>query len=485
MQEPSDTQNTEDPQNPEEPQEPEEPPAPEIKPAIDSFELKEAGLGAMNVTWKSVDAEKVKLEWSLKEDFSDAKTQTVAAADGQFSITSLEKFKVYFLKITPVNGDIEGESKTAKADLWSGYIPSKLEIVNNKVTIGNNKVKLSVRVKSRNGKEVPSKYFVTEQPAKKTTGVFTGYVTFINEYKIFPKMSFTYTVNPPKPSFLWTYDANKTSMRFYIDLSGVKKTYDYCEVECANNASFKNSKKLNTTGTNSIKTPFNNLKPNTKYWIRARYVKKAGGKVLTSEYIVSTFVTAGNAPRRGDATSNSILASMKKNKSFVVNLPRRMIGTEIASFMNALRDDYPQYDKYNIAYIYDGDKVVKIKMAYNSAKAKRAKKMEQKINSIVKYAKRRKGTRAKVSYVNYRLCKMCSYHWTAYRHHSRGNSIAKYADAYEAYGCLVNGKAVCSGYSKAFNAVMVQLGIPTTRVVTRDHAWNKVKIGNQTAENIY
>ena len=70
---------------------------------------------------------------------------------------------------------------------------------------------------------------------------------------------------------------------------------------------------------------------------------------------------------------------------------------------------------------------------------------------------------------------MCSYDWSAYY----SDDWEKYADAYSAYGCLVKGKAVCEGYSLAFNAIMLELGIPTKRMSGGGHAWNMVKIGNR------
>ncbi len=51
-----------------------------------------------------------------------------------------------------------------------------------------------------------------------------------------------------------------------------------------------------------------------------------------------------------------------------------------------------------------------------------------------------------------------------------------------AYGCLVEGKANCEGYSKAFNLLAAKMGLES-QVITgttdkgENHAWNQVKIG--------
>lgn len=61
---------------------------------------------------------------------------------------------------------------------------------------------------------------------------------------------------------------------------------------------------------------------------------------------------------------------------------------------------------------------------------------------------------------------------------------AKDRDSYTAYGCLVKGKAVCAGYSKAFQMIMQRLGISCgyVRGVLKDggrHAWNVVKLDEE------
>ena len=51
---------------------------------------------------------------------------------------------------------------------------------------------------------------------------------------------------------------------------------------------------------------------------------------------------------------------------------------------------------------------------------------------------------------------------------------------FTAYGALVDGKAVCDGYSAAYSYLMdIKLGIPCERVVSEEmnHAWNRIQIG--------
>ena len=68
---------------------------------------------------------------------------------------------------------------------------------------------------------------------------------------------------------------------------------------------------------------------------------------------------------------------------------------------------------------------------------------------------------------------------TEYDHEAAAKD--EYSDASCAYGCLVNHKAVCGGYAKAYKLMMDYLGIPcnyvTGDIIDRGlHAWNTVTI---------
>lgn len=53
--------------------------------------------------------------------------------------------------------------------------------------------------------------------------------------------------------------------------------------------------------------------------------------------------------------------------------------------------------------------------------------------------------------------------------------------AYTAYGALVNGSAVCDGYTYAFDLISKYVGLDAMRVSNQEntHAWNAVKIGGE------
>lgn len=56
-----------------------------------------------------------------------------------------------------------------------------------------------------------------------------------------------------------------------------------------------------------------------------------------------------------------------------------------------------------------------------------------------------------------------------------------YDQNYEYYGAdmMLRGYGVCDGYSKAFHMLCERAGIPVTRAVNKDHAWNAIQIGEE------
>lgn len=55
----------------------------------------------------------------------------------------------------------------------------------------------------------------------------------------------------------------------------------------------------------------------------------------------------------------------------------------------------------------------------------------------------------------------------------------KYNSSHTAYGCLVDGNAVCEGYAKAFQYIMNRIGIESGICTGSNHAWNYVKLDGE------
>lgn len=95
-------------------------------------------------------------------------------------------------------------------------------------------------------------------------------------------------------------------------------------------------------------------------------------------------------------------------------------------------------------------------------------KLNRAVIRIVKKAAKRKTTAAKVKAVSRAITDTCEY--------DTGRSTGDICDA--AYGCLVNHKAVCGGYARAFRLCMDRLGIESRYELADDnsHIWNWVHV---------
>ena len=94
--------------------------------------------------------------------------------------------------------------------------------------------------------------------------------------------------------------------------------------------------------------------------------------------------------------------------------------------------------------------------------------LNKKIEEIVSESSQYKGEYQKAEFFNNYLCDNTEYD--------------EYADLCQTtYGCLINGKALCEGYSRAFKLLCNQVGIRCDLIYGRsdneDHMWNCVNIG--------
>lgn len=99
----------------------------------------------------------------------------------------------------------------------------------------------------------------------------------------------------------------------------------------------------------------------------------------------------------------------------------------------------------------------------------------KKIDSIIETADKSWDDYQKVKYIHDYLVRNTVYDHEAAQANEAGSSAS-------AYGCLVNGKAVCSGYAAAFKVLADRLGIESGIIYGTaeggSHAWNYVNIDN-------
>ena len=161
----------------------------------------------------------------------------------------------------------------------------------------------------------------------------------------------------------------------------------------------------------------------------------------------------------------------------VVMPPACLIGRqEIISMLNAMHDTDWRVQAFGLngcGIVYDsGDIVHEIRLywAYDGNEPMRhASECAQAVAEIANDATNASNgdTVRMVAYAHDAIARRCAY--------AQGRP-----DLHEAYDALCGGRAVCSGISKAFMAVMSRIGIPVIGVTSEamNHQWCMVRIGD-------
>lgn len=148
--------------------------------------------------------------------------------------------------------------------------------------------------------------------------------------------------------------------------------------------------------------------------------------------------------------------------------------TQLKNIISAVYNDHPELFWVKTAYsckFTRAGQCIELDLSFNST----AQELDSARNSFdVQTAEIIAGTEglpdnyAKEKYVHDRLIEKVSYNSSAEMNQS-------------AYSALVNGQSVCAGYSRAFQYVMQQLGIPCyycTGYAGESHAWNIVQLND-------
>ena len=115
---------------------------------------------------------------------------------------------------------------------------------------------------------------------------------------------------------------------------------------------------------------------------------------------------------------------------------------------------------------------------------KYADALQSKVNEIVEKANRYASDYEKALFVHDYIITSTEYDYDGLSEAQKTFHDANSEYIYSAYGCLVNGKAVCSGYAKAYQLVLRNLGIECTYITGSAnsglHAWNCIKLDGDT-----
>ncbi len=149
--------------------------------------------------------------------------------------------------------------------------------------------------------------------------------------------------------------------------------------------------------------------------------------------------------------------------------------SQMEDVMTAVYNDHPElfWLETQYEYQYGRDrKVYSIKLKFNETIDdidSNVAGFNQKVNEIVDLAREYETDVEKERFVHDYLINATTYDESAPMHQS-------------AYSALVNGRSVCAGYSRAFQHIMMQMGVPTyycTGVADGGaHAWNIIKLGD-------
>lgn len=454
---------------------------PEIQAAqVKNCTISSTGVTSCRVTWEKVDCSRVNISYSYT-----GFEKTYSSSSGYYVIRDIPFGEVVTVVLST---DELHEKVTLTCNPSDDYTP--VNVVSDKDSVlfrpsanKANAYSSNFDVMTKKGTVVPSFYYTRKSDTINSPGLYKVDVVFKDAYAKYKPLHYDLLLLPNEPTIhyiSWFQKSNSLDFR----VSGRYEDYNKIVVKIATDKDCKNvvetlvKKKEKNKNTSSFKVK--GLKANTQYYVKAYKVKTFKSKDYKSASVMQPMHTTKSvkySTRQSDVLK--ILSLMNKNKTFTYTFNSYYSFDSVSAICHGLSDNYPQYSyRYNRGYVFKrGNMSVKFK--YNSKAAAKQKKLTKKINSIVSGAKKKKGTCAKVKYINKRICQTCSYHWAAYKAHKKGKYPKKYEHCHDAYGCLVQHKAVCSGYTDAFNAICVQLNIPTSYGHGKNHIWNKVKIGKK------
>ncbi len=134
-----------------------------------------------------------------------------------------------------------------------------------------------------------------------------------------------------------------------------------------------------------------------------------------------------------------------------------------------MKEDQPYYDTLVLVYTMS-----------TTERATAIKQMNTEVNKILAQRPQTGDDYETELYLHDQLAQRCSYDDTA-----ATEGYKTHPHAFNAYGALVEGQAVCEGYSRAMQLLLKKCGIPSTLVIGRslendeEHMWNLVTINGR------
>lgn len=208
------------------------------------------------------------------------------------------------------------------------------------------------------------------------------------------------------------------------------------------------------------------LKAGTKYYFAYGFYYTDGKEKVYSEEKTESLTTAVTAIDKKAILKAMQNAPYGEDSDYEFPEP---VYAQWKDINNVIQEIYREYPELKVKFIscnlYSSHGVYKgISLRKGAGKAE-VQKLTNAINSIVNGAKKQKTAKAKLNYINDRICAITRY--------SNGSHSA------DAYGILVLKRGVCAGYADAFNVCANRAGIKCEVVESSTHAWNKVKLNGK------
>ena len=201
----------------------------------------------------------------------------------------------------------------------------------------------------------------------------------------------------------------------------------------------------------------------------------AGGRTVTYRFDISPEFTKKVTVLTSEKIAYKQALNALKKRAYSTNFYAEN-GMYYDTFYLALQQ-HPEYN-YNLEIWRGSDGTFGYRPSGEVSVSKIKSKMSQantKADAVIKkIIKKGMTNKQKLQAIHDYLVKNCAY--------DTGASTGSYDDAFTAYGCLVNKKAVCQGYAAAFNLLAAKAGIRSIAVCGvaggDSHAWNYVKNGS-------
>lgn len=152
---------------------------------------------------------------------------------------------------------------------------------------------------------------------------------------------------------------------------------------------------------------------------------------------------------------------------------------EISAIYAEILNEHPELfyveASYNFLVQTNSNKIVYIVFHYTTRSQEEKQQLAEKVKTATSFVKPYMKDEEKTLVLHDYLAQDCAYAYAEYL----AGTLNDCEHVYNAYGALVNGKAVCQGYAEAYRVLLSAVGIDSEICAshyTMNHAWNVVRI---------